>query len=141
MNDTILQDSVAIVATTLEKISQTESSVNIWLWLSVIEFFIILFILIKIKNKKQKDIFKELKKESLIQEVDFDNIIISSFNSTALYNELKVKCHPDKFATDEEKTIIAENIFQEISKNKTNMKKLLELKEEAKMKLNVNFKN
>jgi len=58
MNDTILQDSVAIVATTLEKISQTESSVNIWLWLSVIEFFIILFILIKIKNKKQKDIFK-----------------------------------------------------------------------------------
>jgi len=77
----------------------------------------------------------------LIQEVDFDNIIISSFNSTALYNELKVKCHPDRFATDEEKTIIAENIFQEISKNKTNMKKLLELKEEAKMKLNVNFKN
>jgi hypothetical protein len=52
---------------------------------------------------------------------------------------LKVKCHPDRFATDAEKNVIAENIFQEITKNKTNVKRLIELKEEAKQKLNINF--
>ena len=56
-----------------------------------------------------------------------------------LYDELKVKCHPDRFPTDKEKNTIAENIFQEISKNKNNVKRLLELKEEASQKLNINF--
>ena len=56
-----------------------------------------------------------------------------------MYDELKVKCHPDLFSTDKEKNLIAENLFQEITKNQTNAKRLIELKEEAKQKLDINF--
>lgn len=81
----------------------------------------------------------KFKKDSLKENIDFDNILKSSFNSIELYNELKVKCHPDRFAPDEAKSMVADSIFQEITKNKTNYKKLIELKEEAKQKLNINF--
>ena len=40
---------------------------------------------------------------------------------------------------DKEKNLIAESIFQQITKNKTDVKRLLELKEEAIQKLNINF--
>jgi hypothetical protein len=110
---------------------------NIWLWIAIIEFAIILFLLfIKWKRDNKATQFKI---EALGKKVDIDNIINSSFNSAALYNELKVKCHPDRFVTDSAKNEIANSIFQEIVKNKTNYKKLLRLKEEAKQKLNVNF--
>ena len=81
---------------------------------------------------------RRFKKDALGQDVDFDNIIDSSFNSAHLYDELKVKCHPDCFPTDMEKNAIAVGIFQEISKNRNNVKRLLELKEEAIQKLNIN---
>jgi len=71
--------------------------------------------------------------------IDFDNIINSSFNSNEVYNELKVKCHPDRFPNDDVKNTIAENLFQEITKNKNNIKRLLELKEKAKQELNINI--
>ena len=61
----------------------------------------------------------------------------SAFLSAELYDKLKVRCHPDRFALDEEKQIIAEDIFQRISKNKANYKILLQLKQEAEEKLNI----
>ncbi len=95
--------------------------------------------ILKEKLKSKVTAKQQFKSESLKQDIDFNNIINSSFNSIKLYDELKVKCHPDRFPTDREKNIIAENLFQEISKNKTNVKRLLELKEEAIQKLNINF--
>jgi len=56
--------------------------------------------------------------KSLKQDIDFDNIINSSFNSLELYDKLKVKCHPDRFPKDKEINIIAENLFQEITRIK-----------------------
>ena len=93
----------------------------------------------KEKFKSKVTAKQQFKSESLKQDIDFNNIINSSFNSIKLYDELKVKCHPDRFPTDKEKNMLAENLFQEISKNKTNVKRLLELKEEAIQKLNINF--
>ena len=83
---------------------------------------------------------RHFRKESLGKSVDFDNIFDSSFHSVELYNELKVKCHPDRFPMDKEKNKMADMLFQEVSKNKYNVKRLLELKEQAMRDLDINFK-
>jgi len=136
MNDSLTQSSIKVAK---QAIIKTPDQINWWMWLALAELGIIAFLIIK-EQLKPKDTAKQrFKEESLKQEIDFSNIINSSFNSIQLYDELKVKCHPDRFPTDMEKNSIAENIFQEISKNKNNVKRLLELKEEAIQKLNINF--
>ncbi|NCP52438.1 MAG: molecular chaperone DnaJ [Flavobacteriales bacterium] len=141
MNDTIIKDTLQVAKETINKSITSESNeqINWWLWVAIIEFLVIIFLVLKQRIKPKDSIKQKFKKESLGQEIDFNNIINSSFNSKQLYDELKVKCHPDLFPTDKEKNIIAENIFQEITKNQNNAKRLIELKEEAKQKLNINF--
>ena len=141
MNDTIIKDSLKVVSEIITKSIASESNehINWWLWIAIIEFVSIMFLVIKQKIKPVDKIKQKFKKESLDQEIDFNNIINSSFNSKELYDELKVKCHPDLFSTDKEKNLIAENLFQEITKNQNNAKRLIELKEEAKQKLDINF--
>ena len=141
MNDTIIKDSLKVVSETITKSIASESNehINWWLWIAIIEFVSIMFLVIKQKIKPVDKIKQKFKKESLDQEIDFNNIINSSFNSKELYDELKVKCHPDLFSTDKEKNLIAENLFQEITENQNNAKRLIELKEEAKQKLDINF--
>ncbi len=139
MNDTLIQDSIKLAGQAITKITETGELTNWWMWLAFAEFGIIAFLILK-EQLKPKDTAKQrFKNESLKQDIDFGNIINSSFNSIQLYDKLKVKCHPDRFPTDKEKNTIAENIFQEISKNKNNVMRLLELKEEAIQKLNINF--
>lgn len=141
MNDTIIKDTLKIANKTITKSIASESNehINWWLWIAIIEFIFIVFLIIKQKNKPKDTVKKKFKKESLEQEIDFNNIINSSFNSKQLYDELKVKCHPDRFPTDKEKNIIADKLFQEITENQNNVKRLIELKEEAKQKLNINI--
>ncbi len=139
MNDTLIQDSIKVAGQAITKTTETGEHTNWWMWLAIAEFGFIAFLILK-EQLKPKDTAKQrFKNESLKQDIDFGNIINSSFNSIQLYDELKVKCHPDRFPTDKEKNTIAENIFQEITKNKNNVKRLLELKEEATQKLNINF--
>ena len=66
-------------------------------------------------------------------------MINSSFNSQQLYDELKKKCHPDRFPNDNDKNSIAIKLFQEISENKNNSKRLSEIKEVAEKKLQIKF--
>jgi hypothetical protein len=139
MNDSIIQDSLKVASEAITKSTETSNQTNWWMWLAIAEFGIIAILILSKKLKPKDTARQRFKDESLRQDIDFGNIINSSFNSIQLYDELKVKCHPDRFPTDKEKNIIAENIFQEISKNKNNVKRLLELKEEAKQKLNINF--
>lgn len=139
MNDTLIQDSINVANKAISKVSETDESTNLWMWIALVEFGIIIYLILKEKFKSKVSAKQQFKSESLKQEIDFNNIINSSFNSVQLYDELKVKCHPDRFPTDKEKNLIAENIFQQITKNKTNVKRLLELKEEAIQKLNINF--
>ena len=139
MNDTLIQDSIKVASKAFSKVTEANDNTNWWMWLAIVELGIIAYLILKEKLKSKVTAKQQFKTESLKQDIDFNNIINSSFNSIKLYDELKVKCHPDRFPTDREKNIIAENLFQEISKNKTNVKRLLELKEEAIQKLNINF--
>lgn len=139
MNDTLIQDSIKVASKAISKVTEANDNTNWWMWLAIVELGIIAYLILKEKLKSKVTAKQQFKSESLKQDIDFNNIINSSFNSIKLYDELKVKCHPDRFPTDREKNIIAENLFQEISKNKTNVKRLLELKEEAIQKLNINF--
>lgn len=141
MNDAIIKDTLQVANETITKSIATGSNeqINWWLWIAIIEFVFIIFLVIKQKLKPRDTTRQKFKKESLEKEVDFNNIINSSFNSKQLYDALKVKCHPDLFPTDKEKNLIAENLFQEITKNQNNAKRLIELKEEAIQKLNINF--
>ena len=134
----MIQESVQ---TAKEIIAQPEvtSHTNGWVWVALIELIVIIFLIrdrFKRGNASEKQEFKE---EAMKGDVDFDNIINSSFHSVSLYDELKVKCHPDRFPNDPEKIAIAEALFQEITQNKTNLKKLEELKQEAIQKLNIEF--
>lgn len=62
--------------------------------------------------------------------IDMDNVIASMFLCQPIYDKLKIKCHPDRFESDSKKRIEAEDLFQELQKNKNNYAKLkkLELK-------------
>lgn len=139
MNDTLIRDSLKLANEVIGNSSNINSVNNFWIWIAITEFLVIIFLLFKRKTKVNETVNSKFKKDSLKSEIDFHNIIDSSFNSMKLYDELKVKCHPDRFPTDNEMNKIADSLFQEINKNKTNTKRLLELKEEAKQKLNINF--
>jgi len=139
MNNSIIRDSLTIAEQAIST-TETAHSTNGWMWLAAAELGVITYLLIKNRFKSKDIEMKHFKNESLKEEVDFNNIINSSFHSTHLYDTLKVKCHPDRFPADPEKNAIAEKLFQEITKNQNNMKQLLELKEEAIQKLNINLK-
>lgn len=129
--------------TNILKIFNIENQIinnNVWFWISIIEFIIILVLMfISSRKKFKKSKFKRDKVIALKEDIDFSNIINSSFNSKVLYDELIRKCHPDKFVENEEKNKMAVLISQEITKNKNNVKRLLELKELAIKQLNINI--
>ena len=139
MNDTLIQDSLKVAVQAVTNSTEASEPTNWWMWLAIAELGLIAFLIFRGKLKPKRSAKHHFKNESLKQDVDFNNIINSSFHSIQLYDKLKVKCHPDLFSTDKEKNIIAENIFQEIGRNKNNLKRLIELKEEAIQKLNINF--
>jgi predicted RND superfamily exporter protein len=140
MNDTLIQDSLKVAEKVVSQTAENNhNSSNLWMWLAIGEFAIIIGLVIASRIKRKPNVKQKFKEESIAQEVDFDNIINSSFHSNELYDIIKVKCHPDRFPTDPKLNEIAEKIFQEITKSKTNIKRLEELKIEAQQKLNINF--
>ena len=105
---------------------------DVWFYIAMVEFVITF-------RRGTTRVEKQKLRESIKSDVDFQNIINSSFHATEIYNELKVKCHPDRFIGDVEKNATANRIFQEVTKNKMNYKRLQELKKEAEESLGINF--
>lgn len=115
---------------------------NTFFWISIIEFLIIIFLVIRPKSKNQDLIFSDLPKDKIRNAksttIDMDNLMNSINGSRDLYKNLSKVCHPDRFINNE-KHKVAEEIFQEISKDKRNFEKLLAHKERAKKDLNINI--
>ena len=130
-----------LIKDTIPHISQNNSpwSGNFWLWIAAAEFFIILFLLLKIFKKKKTVVDPEISEIlSVAKNSDMDmNSLMDNINkSRGLYKQLSTKCHPDRFA-DTEISNKANEIFQEITKNKRDYKRLLELKIIAETELNI----
>lgn len=125
-------DSLAL-AKMGEGTSQGVSS--IWMWIAIIEGFIILTGLVW--NNYRKTPRCQIKSGVLQEDMDLGNIFNSAFNAEPLYKELTRMCHPDRFAPDEDKMQIADELFQLVTKNRNNIKELLKLKELVKHKLNI----
>lgn len=135
----ITQDTLIQSIATPHPAMPTKHDANGWLPTVVITSVALVLVFFLITYCKRNKAQRRFKRESIRQHIDFDNIINSSFHAGQLYNELKVKCHPDRFPIDTAKNRTADMLFQEISKNRYNIKKLLELKEQAKRELNINF--
>ena len=113
-----------------------------WFWVALLEFLIIVILIIKFNWLRSRTEISDLSKKKIKEfqktEIDMDNLMSSINYSKNLYNELSKKCHPDKFTKDSQRKI-ADKLFQEISTNKRNYQKLLELKQRAIDELNLKF--
>lgn len=109
--------------------------------LSIVEFLIIIYLILKIRKKNSNFDFNDIPKEKLRKakssSVDMDNLLNSINGAKDLYKELSRKCHPDRFINTDKQSL-AEEIFQEISKNKRNFKALQNIKNRAEQDLEIN---
>ena len=72
---------------------------------------------------------KRKKRKYLDDNTEMDNVIDSMFNSKPIYDELKVKCHPDLYL-DKDKKESAQKLFQELQKSKHDIIAMKKLKPE-----------
>lgn len=142
MNDdtlNIICDTIAVAVKETGALPHENTQFNWWLIVAIIEFLIIVFLLLSRKKTNYDEISSIKKGVKSEGQINFDNLNKSFFHADALYKKLIVKCHPDRFAPDEEKMKIATDISTRIGKYKNNYERLEALKEEAKNKLNINF--
>ncbi len=128
-----------VIDTLTTAASSPETTGNVWFWIAIAEFAILIssaiFLAVR-KRKKTLDIKKKVMQEG---DIDFSNTMMSAFHAQELYDQLKVRCHPDRFPQDDEKNKLAVNLFQQVVQNKNNYRKLLELKAKAEEKLHITF--
>lgn len=134
--DTIKQ---AMIDTTSATVQNTSEGIDVWMIIAIVELVVIIGLLLSPTFKRNQK--AELKRKILAEggDVDFANLMNSSFNSEKLYKELIVKCHPDRFAPDESRMSIANELSTQITKNKHDIKRLEALREEEIFKLNINI--
>ena len=76
-----------------------------WFWIAIVELFIIIFLLVRLKKKKTELAFSDLPKDKMKNAkssfIDMDNLMNSINGSRDLYKELSKACHPDKFVNTE----------------------------------------
>ena len=112
---------------------------NYWFWIAVIELGIILLLIFKL-NKKHKVIIDKTTADlfniSKNSEVNMDDLMNNINKSRDLYKKISTKCHPDRFVENELNKKASE-LFQEITKNKRNYNRLVELKNQVEQQLNI----
>lgn len=121
----------------IDSLSTVSSSIpmhhDFWFWVAMAELLIIILYIVHIrKTKRRENVTKDLK-ETVMAEgtIDFNNTMMSAFHAQELYDELKVKYHPDRFPNDDEKNKLATELFQQIVENKNNYNKLLKIRQIA----------
>ena len=140
MNDSIVSkiDTLLVSNEAENALVSTSSNWLIYLLIGVIIVLLLILFFI-ISNMKMKHSKEYQAKQRILREDQIDwNNTMYIFKAQELYNQLKVVCHPDRF-TDPQLNSVATDLFQRITKNKTNYKELQKLKEEAIDKLNINL--
>lgn len=140
MNDSIVSkiDTLLVSNEAENALVLTSSNWLIYLLIGVIIVLLLILFFI-ISNMKMKHSKEYQAKQRILREDQIDwNNTMYVFKAQELYNQLKVVCHPDRF-TDPQLNSIATDLFQRITKNKTNYKELQKLKEEANNVLKINI--
>lgn len=128
-----------VAADTATAVNSAQNLIEDSMWpliIGAVSLLVIVAIVISIIRVKKSVRLKKKGRVLADSVVDYDNIISSSFNAKCLYDALKGKCHPDKFA-DEEMNAVATEIFQQLVNCKYDYKKLCELKEITVNKLHI----
>lgn len=136
-------DSLTQVADTVQHMANATGNANppdahswiYWVGGALILGIIALAAALKRRTPQQEALKQKLKSGT----VDFDGLMNSAFHSQELYDELKKKCHPDRFSTNPQLVQKATEIFALITKNKYNYQALAKLKERAEKELHVKF--
>ena len=103
-----------------------------WIIISILGLSTILFLFFRRRNKISSFLNDEISdiKKYRNSNVEMDNLMKNIYESGDLYKELSRKYHPDRFINSPNQHL-AQEIFQEITKNKRNVKMLLILKKRA----------
>ncbi|RYY44247.1 MAG: molecular chaperone DnaJ [Chitinophagaceae bacterium] len=139
---TLLQtitDSTKMITET--KNSAPAGASNHWIWIAGVELLVIGLLTVALLKKKKTPFVPptgNLLSESRNAEIDMGSLMDNINQSRQLYKKLSVQCHPDRFAGDEHKRKIADELFQDITRYQRNYEKLLALQELAKQKLHIN---
>ena len=112
---------------------------SVWKVVAGVELIVVIALVTAIFVLRRNKSERERQKEKIMGEgdIDFGNVINSSFGAKQLYDVLKGKCHPDKFADDEALNAKATEIFSLLVKNKYDYAVLTELRRRAIEELGV----
>lgn len=109
---------------------------NKWLIVSSIELFVILFLIIKLRKKKNENtIDKEILKSKKTS-INMSDIMNDINLAPSLYKKLSRVCHPDRFVGTFYKSS-ANTLFQEVQQAENNYSMLCELKIRIEQELNL----
>ena len=115
-------------------------SIDAWTVISALEFAVIMFLIFTaLRRRESTPRMSAMKKNIILEKVDFGNILDSAFHAEELYEQLKVKCHPDRFVGDERKNAAALEIFQQLVKNRHDIKALERIRQRSEDELDVNI--
>ena len=130
-----MEDTLQTVTDSIAGTTQSAGGVNIWMIVAIVELIVIIILLLK---RGSRDSMRSIKKQVKAEgNIDFANILNSSFNADSLYKKLLIACHPDRFAPDEAKMQAANDLTTRITKNRRDINALNALRQEAINKLNV----
>ena len=130
-----MKDSLQIASENVYQHLAQDNTTNWWMIISIVEFVVILLSFYRFNNKRNR-VKQRIKNEG---DIDFANIVDSAFGAERMYKKLIRQCHPDRFAPDENKMAIANDITERLGKYKNDLKGLEMLKTEAINKLNINI--
>ena len=115
-------------------------SIDAWTVISALEFAVIMFLIFTaLRRRVSTPRMSAMKKNIILEKVDFGNILDSAFHAEELYEQLKVKCHPDRFIGDERKNAAALEIFQQLGQYRHDIKALDRIRQRAEDELDINF--
>lgn len=113
-------------------------SIDAWTVISALEFAVILLLIfMALRRREPTPRMAAMKKNIISEKVDFGNILHSAFHAEELYDQLKVKCHPDRFIGDERKNAAALGIFQKLGQYRHDIKALERIRQRAEDELDV----
>lgn len=117
---------------------------DVWVYVALAEFVLLLLLGVHLYLlRRRRPARGKRDRAAALREgdIDFANVINSSFKAKALYDELKKKCHPDRFAQDEALNAKATEIFGLLVKHRYDYAALCRLRERAETELNVKCKD